>query len=80
MSETFTVSNTEAYTEADVKAVMQNTYEDILGFANRKLVDYSNLVEQLEYWRVRAHVTIWLCSGQRGAGSTWGAWPRRASI
>lgn len=52
MSETFTVSNTETYTEADVKAVMQNTYEDILGFANRKLVDYSRVkgwIEDLVY-------------------------------
>jgi hypothetical protein len=52
MSETFTVSNTETYTEANVKAVMQNTYEDILGFANRKLVDYSRIkgwIEDLVY-------------------------------
>jgi len=46
MSETFTVSNSETYTEANVKAVMQNTYEDIIGFANRKLVDYS----RVKYW------------------------------
>jgi len=46
MSETFTVSNSETYTEANVKAVMQNTYEDIIGFANRKLVDYS----KVKYW------------------------------
>jgi hypothetical protein len=48
MSETFTVSNTETYTEANVKAVMQNTYEDILGFANRKLVDYSKIKSWIE--------------------------------
>lgn len=52
MSTTFTISNTETYTEADVKAVMQNTYEDIIGFANRKLVDYSivkSWIEDLVY-------------------------------
>lgn len=52
MSETFTISNTEVYSEADVRAVMQNTYEDIIGFANRKLVDYSRIkswVEDLVY-------------------------------
>ncbi len=52
MSETFTVSNTETYTVVNVKAVMQNTYEDILGFANRKLVDYSRIklwIEDIVY-------------------------------
>jgi|JI10StandDraft_1071094.scaffolds.fasta_scaffold642584_1 hypothetical protein len=48
MSETFTVSNSETYTEANVKAVMQNTYEDIIGFANRKLVDYSRIKSWIE--------------------------------
>jgi hypothetical protein len=48
MSETFTVSNSETYTEANVKAVMQNTYEDILGFANRKLVEYSKIKSWIE--------------------------------
>jgi len=48
MSTTFTISNTETYTEADVKAVMQNTYEDIIGFANRKLVDYSRVKSWIE--------------------------------
>jgi len=41
MSETYTIANSEVYSEANVKAVMQNTYEDIIGFANRRLVDYS---------------------------------------
>ena len=48
MSETFTVSSSETYTEANVKAVMQNTYEDILGFANRKLVEYSKIKSWIE--------------------------------
>lgn len=48
MNGTFTVSNTETYTEANVKAVMQNTYEDIIGFANRKLVDYSRVKSWIE--------------------------------
>jgi hypothetical protein len=46
MSETYTIANSEVYSEANVKAVMQNTYEDIIGFANRKLVDYS----RVKYW------------------------------
>lgn len=40
MATTFTVSETETYSEADVKAVMKNTYEDIIGFANRKIITY----------------------------------------
>lgn len=40
MSTTFTISATETYSEADVKAVMKNTYEDIIGFANRKIISY----------------------------------------
>jgi hypothetical protein len=48
MNETFTVSNSETYTEANVRAVMQNTYEDIIGFANRKLVDYSRIKRWIE--------------------------------
>jgi hypothetical protein len=52
MIETYTISNSETYTESDVKAVMQNTYEDIIGFANRKLIEYSRVkswVEDLVY-------------------------------
>lgn len=48
MSETFTISNSESYSEADVKVVMQNTYEDIIGFANRKLIDYSRVKHWIE--------------------------------
>lgn len=48
MSEPFTISSTEVYSEADVKAVMKNTYEDIIGFANRKLVGYSEVKKWIE--------------------------------
>jgi hypothetical protein len=48
MSETFTVSATEVYTETDVKTVMRNTYEDIIGFANRKLVEYTDVKKWIE--------------------------------
>ena len=37
---TFTFTGTDSYTEADVKAVMQNTYEDIIGFANKGIITY----------------------------------------
>ena len=48
MNETFTISATEVYSESDVKIVMRNTYEDIIGFANRKLVDYSRVKKWIE--------------------------------
>lgn len=48
MGETYTISNSGTYTVTDVKAVMQNTYEDIIGFANRKLVDYSRVKGWIE--------------------------------
>ena len=38
---TYTFSGTDTYSVSDVKAVMQNTYEDIVGFANRQILDYS---------------------------------------
>ncbi len=38
---TYTFSGTESYSESDVKAVMQNTYEDIIGFANRQIITYA---------------------------------------
>ncbi len=37
---TYTFTGTDSYTEADVKAVMQNTYEDIIGFANKGMITY----------------------------------------
>ena len=49
---TYTFSGTESYSESDVKAVMQNTYEDIIGFANRKIITYAlaeNWIEDLTY-------------------------------
>ena len=50
MATTFTISATETYSEADVKAVMRSTYEDIMGFANRGIITYDrakNWVEDL---------------------------------
>lgn len=43
---TYTFTGTDTYTVADVKAVMKSTYEDIIGFANRKLIAY----EKAEKW------------------------------
>ncbi len=37
---TYTFSGTDTYSVSDVKAVMQNTYEDIIGFANRHIITY----------------------------------------
>lgn len=48
----FTFSGTDSYSEADVKAVMQNTYEDIIGFANRQIISYDRAkgwIEDLTY-------------------------------
>ncbi|HLP56580.1 MAG TPA: hypothetical protein VK151_16195 [Fluviicola sp.] len=48
----YTFSGTDSYSEADVKAVMQNTYEDIIGFANRKTISYGTAelwIEELTY-------------------------------
>ena len=46
MSTTYTFSGTETYSVSDVKAVMLNTFEDIIGFANRNMVDF----EQAKKW------------------------------
>lgn len=49
---TYTFSGTESYSESDVKAVMQNTYEDIIGFANRQIITYARAeswIEDLTY-------------------------------
>lgn len=49
---TYTFSGTDTYTESDVKAVMQNTYEDIIGFANRGIITYErakNWIEDITY-------------------------------
>ncbi len=48
MYTTFTISATETYSEADVKAVMRNTYEDIIGFANRGITAYSTAKSWIE--------------------------------
>lgn len=52
MSTSYTFSGTDTYSVSDVKAVMQNTYEDIIGFANRQLVEYNyakSWIEDLTY-------------------------------
>lgn len=49
---TYTFTGTNSYSIADVKAVMQNTYEDIIGFANRQIMDYGKAeswIEDLTY-------------------------------
>ncbi|WP_025144301.1 hypothetical protein [Pedobacter jeongneungensis] len=49
---TYTFSGTDSYSESDVKAVMQNTYEDIIGFANRGIITYErakNWIEDITY-------------------------------
>jgi Bacterial HORMA domain family 1 len=52
MSSTYTFSGTDTYSVSDVKAVMQNTFEDIVGFANRQLMSYDRakqIIEDLTY-------------------------------
>ncbi len=52
MTTSYTFSGTDTYSVSDVKAVMQNTYEDIIGFANRQLVEYNyakSWIEDLTY-------------------------------
>lgn len=52
MSTTFTFSGTDTYSVSDVKVVMQNTYEDIIGFANRGIIPYDrakNWINDLTY-------------------------------
>jgi hypothetical protein len=46
MSTTFSFTGTETYSVADVRAVMQNTFEDIIGFAIREMVTF----EQAKQW------------------------------
>ena len=48
MVTTFTISATETYSEADVKAVMRSAYEDIIGFANRGMVTFSSAKSWIE--------------------------------
>lgn len=47
-----TFTGTASYSASDVKAVMQNTYEDIIGFANRKFITFGEAerwIEDLTY-------------------------------
>lgn len=48
MSTSFTFSRTDSYSISDIKAVMQNTYEDIIGFANRQMVEYGSAQKWIE--------------------------------
>lgn len=48
MSTTYTFSGTDTYSVSDVKAVMQNTFEDIVGFANRQLMTYDRAKQIIE--------------------------------
>lgn len=52
MSTSYTFSGTDSYSVADVKTVMQNTYEDIIGFANKGMISYKTAeswIEDLSY-------------------------------
>lgn len=40
MSTSYTFTGTDSYSLSDVKVVMQNTYEDIIGFANKGIITY----------------------------------------
>lgn len=49
---TYTFTGTDSYSVSDVKAVMQNTYEDIVGFANKEIITYERAkswIEDLTY-------------------------------
>src|SRR6185295_7869892 len=48
MSTSYTFSGTDSYSVSDVKAVMQNTYEDIIGFANRGMISYQSAEKWIE--------------------------------
>jgi len=48
MATTFSISASETYSEADVKAVMRSTYEDIIGFANRGFITYDSAKSWIE--------------------------------
>ena len=52
MSTSYTFTGTDTYSVSDVKAVMQNTYEDIIGFANKGIISYQaaeKWIEDLTY-------------------------------
>lgn len=82
---TYTFSGTDTYSVADVKAVMQNTYEDIIGFANRQIIEYGSAeswIEDLTYILNKKamksfELQLYNSSGQRFKSyrydvSTWG--------
>lgn len=45
---TYSFTGTDTYTVADIKVVMQNTYEDIIGFANAEFIEYSDAEKWIE--------------------------------
>lgn len=52
MSTTYTFTGTATYSVSDVKAVMQNTFEDIIGFANRGFITFDRaktIIDDLTY-------------------------------
>lgn len=52
MSTTYTFTSTATYSVSDVKAVMQNTFEDIVGFANRGFISFErakSFIDDLTY-------------------------------
>src|ERR1700733_14605254 len=48
MSTTYSFTGTESYSVADVRAVMQNTFEDIIGFAIREMVSFDQAKQWIE--------------------------------
>jgi len=72
MSSSYTFSGTDSYSVADVKAVMQNTYEDIIGFANRGIIPYERAkswIEDLTY--MLNHKVVKFFEIQLYVGLTW---------
>lgn len=52
MSTSYTFTGTDTYSVSDVKAVMQNTFEDIVGFANRSFITFDRaktIIDDLTY-------------------------------
>jgi len=52
MSTSYTFTGTATYSVSDVKAVMQNTFEDIVGFANRSFITFDRakkIIDDLTY-------------------------------
>ena len=75
---TYTFSGTDSYSVSDVKAVMQSTYEDIIGFANRQLIEYGNAESWIEDLTMKSfELQLYNSLGQRFKSyryevNTWG--------